>query len=79
MPIEDFIIMTYIFVDKYFKEISQNLILRTRGEKPALLDIRSVQVFVIARSASRFEAIQKASTINKSPTGYWIASLSSFA
>lgn len=38
MPIEDFIIMTYLFIDKHFKEVSQGIKLRTRGEQPALTD-----------------------------------------
>jgi hypothetical protein len=47
MPLEDFIIMTYIFIDKYFKEISQNVILRTRGEQPALTDTEVITMEII--------------------------------
>ena len=47
MPLEDFIIITYIFIDKYFKEISQNLILRTRGEQPELTDTEVIMMEII--------------------------------
>lgn len=47
MPIENFIIMTYLFVDKYFKKISQNVTLRTRGEAPALSDVEVITMEIV--------------------------------
>lgn len=47
MPIEDFIIITYIFVDEYLKEASQNLVLRTRGEPPALSDAEVITMEIV--------------------------------
>lgn len=47
MPIEDFIITTYIFVDKYFKEISKNLTLRSRGEQAALSDPEVITMEIV--------------------------------
>jgi hypothetical protein len=47
MPLENFIIMTYIFIDKYFKEVSKNLILRTRGEQPSLSDTEVITMEIV--------------------------------
>ena len=47
MPIEDFIITTYIFVDKYFKEVSKNLTLRSRGEQAALSDPEVITMEIV--------------------------------
>jgi hypothetical protein len=47
MPIEDFIIMTYIFVDKNFNEVSKNLTFRRRGEAPALTDVEVITMEIV--------------------------------
>lgn len=47
MPLEDFIIATYIFVDKYFREVIGGLALRTRGEPPALHDVEVITMEIV--------------------------------
>lgn len=47
MPITEFIIMTYLFTEKYFNEVSKNITLRTRGEAPALSDVEVITMEIV--------------------------------
>ncbi len=47
MPLEDLIITTYLLVSKSFKEVSKNLVLRRRGEAPALTDEEVVTMEIV--------------------------------
>jgi len=47
MPIAEFIIMTYLFTEKYFNEVSKNISLRTRGEAPALSDVEVITMEIV--------------------------------
>lgn len=52
MQVEDFIITTYLCVDKYFNEVTKNLTLRTRGEKPALSDVEMITMEIVGEYMS---------------------------
>jgi hypothetical protein len=47
MPLEHFIIATYIFVDKYFGEVTSGVSLRTRGTKAALSDVEVITMEIV--------------------------------
>lgn len=52
MHIEDFIKATYVFVEKYYSEVANNLTLRTRGEMPALSDVEAITMEIVGEYMS---------------------------
>jgi hypothetical protein len=47
LSIEDFIIMSFCYVDDYFKELSQGQKLRGRGFDPALSDTEVITMEIV--------------------------------
>lgn len=52
MQVEDFIIATYIFVEKYYNIVANNLTLRSRGEMPALSDVEVITMEIVGEYMS---------------------------
>jgi len=52
MQVENFIITTYLCVDKYFNEVTKTLTLRTRGEKPVLSDVEVITMEIVGEYMS---------------------------